>query len=427
MSQSIPIALPEGQLDGTSASLSLWLVKEGDVVKAGDPVAELETDKVAMEVVAPADGVISELIAKVGDAVATEQVIATMQPGAAQPVEKPASSEQTSPQVIAESPATVDDSSGDARQLLSPVVRRLAREHQIDLAQIKGSGKGGRITRNDLLAYLESRKTEAAESPTPASTSQAESSSSVASGSPFDAGSVTSRPLQGRMVPHTNMRKSIAAHMVESLLHTSPHVTSVFEMDMGNIIEHRRWHKKEFADYGVNLTFTAYFLSAMAQAVKKVPQVNARFHEDALEIFDDVNIGVGTALGDQGLVVPVIEQVQNRNLFSIAKALTEQTEKARSGKLTPADMRNGTITISNHGVSGSLFAAPIIINQPQVAIVGIGKLEKRPVVETVNGEDRIVIRPKCYVSLSIDHRALDAHQTNAYLAEFVRIIENWGE
>ena len=174
----------------------------------------------------------------------------------------------------------------------------------------------------------------------------------------------------------------------------------------------------------------------MAKAVAKVPQVNAQFHEDALEIFSGVNIGVGTALGgsdlkgsglqDSGLVVPVIQQVQTMNLFNIAKSLNEQTEKARTNKLKPSDMKNGTLTISNHGVSGSLFATPIIINQPQVAILGIGKLEKRVVVEDVNGTDTMVIRPKCYVSLSIDHRALDAHQTNLYLSEFVSIIESWG-
>jgi len=223
------------------------------------------------------------------------------------------------------------------------------------------------------------------------------------------------------------MRKSIASHMVESLLQTSPHVTSIFEMDMANIIEHRKWHKKEYAEHGAKLTFTAYFLSAMAQAVKKVPQVNARFHEEALELFSDVNIGVGTALGDAGLVVPVVQQVQDLNLFQIAKALTLQTEKARNGKLSITDMKQGTLTISNHGVSGSLIATPIIINQPQVAILGIGKLEKRVVVESMDGQDQMVIRPRCYVSLSIDHRALDAHQTNQYLTEFVKLIEHWGE
>jgi 2-oxoglutarate dehydrogenase E2 component (dihydrolipoamide succinyltransferase) len=198
-------------------------------------------------------------------------------------------------------------------------------------------------------------------------------------------------------------------------------------MDMGRIIEHRKMCKMGFEEAGVKLTFTAYFLAASAKAMQKVPVINSRFYDDYLEVFEDINIGVGTALGDDGLIVPVVKQVQEKSLFEIATALQQQTDKARQGKLAAADMRDGTFTISNHGVSGSLFATPIIINQPQVAILGIGKLEKRVVVEDVNGEGTMVIRPKCYVSLSIDHRALDAHQTNLFLSHFVDVIENWGK
>jgi 2-oxoglutarate dehydrogenase E2 component (dihydrolipoamide succinyltransferase) len=163
------------------------------------------------------------------------------------------------------------------------------------------------------------------------------------------------------------------------------------------------------------------------KAVQQTPEVNARYHEAALEIFDDINIGVGTALGDKGLIVPVIERVQNMNLMEIADALNKQTVKAREGSLKPRELRNGTFTISNHGVSGSLFAAPIIINQPEVAILGIGKLEKRVFVEEINGEDTIQIKPMCYVSLSIDHRGLDAYHTGQFLTTFVETIENWSE
>jgi 2-oxoglutarate dehydrogenase E2 component (dihydrolipoamide succinyltransferase) len=195
---------------------------------------------------------------------------------------------------------------------------------------------------------------------------------------------------------------------------------------MSNIIEHRRWHKKEFSEQGVKLTFTAYFLLACVQAIRAVPQVNARFYEDALEIFEQINIGVGTARGDQGLVVPVVKDIQSKSLFEIAEKLQQQTEKARTGKLKPADMKNGTFTISNHGVSGSLLAAPIIINQPQVAILGVGKLQKRVVVCDVDGRDQMLIKPMCYISLTIDHRALDAFQTNQFLTVLVNVMENWG-
>ncbi len=429
MSQTTDITLPADQLEGTEASFSAWLVKQGDQVTKGQPIAELETDKVAMEVCAPVDGVIQSLTAVVGESVEPEQSLGTISDGSLAN-DKPASetaevtprAPQSAPKV-SEQPARVATESASNKDLISPAVRRLIHEHNLSIDNIVGSGKRGRVTRDDVLAYLKTA---------PSDTSQSATTSAAAQklnqlASPYSVELPSARPLASTMQPHSNMRKSIASHMVSSLLETSPHVTSVFEMDMGNIIEHRKWHKKEFAELGVKLTFTAYFLAAMAKAVQTVPQVNARFHQHALEIFDDVNIGVGTALGDDGLVVPVVQQVQAMNLFQIAHSLTQQTEKARTGKLTPADMKNGTLTISNHGVSGSLFATPIIINQPQVAILGVGKLEKRVVVEQINGVDQMVIRPKCYVSLSIDHRALDAHQTNLFLAEFVNIIETWGE
>lgn len=415
MSDLIDIILPADQLEGTSATLSKWLVAVGANVKGGDPIIELETDKVSMEICAPADGVLAEIVATEGQDVEVDAVLGRLGKGNGA-IESPvAANEQTTavatPSVTVAQAPEQDES---ARHLIGPAVRRLLKQHDLDINLIPGTGRRGRVTRDDVRSYIANPQPRVQAAP-------------VVSPSPYASVEREARPLQGQMVPHTNMRKSIANHMVESLLHTSPHVTSVFEMNMSNIIEHRKWHKKEFEEMGVKLTFTAYFLSAMAKAVKKVPQTNARFHDDALELFEDVNIGVGTALGDAGLVVPVVNRVQEMNLFEIAKALNAQTDKARDGKLKPVDMKNGTITISNHGVSGSLFAAPIIINQPQVAILGVGKLEKRVVVEEVNGADTMVIKPMCYVSLSIDHRALDAHQTNMFLAEFVDVIENWGQ
>lgn len=413
MSKSIDIILPADQLEGTSATLSKWLVAIGAQVKDGDPIIELETDKVSMEICAPGNGVLNEIIAAEGQEVEVDTVLGRMgETKGETKAAAPAESAKATVPLAAEVEAPTDDS---ARHLVGPAVRRLLAEHSLDINLINGSGRRGRVTRDDVRSYIAN--------PQP----RQQPAAPVVSQSPYSAVERTARPLAGKMVPHTKMRKIIANHMVDSLLHTSPHVTSVFEMNMTNIMEHRKWHKKEFADLGVKLTFTAYFLAAMVKAAQQVPQVNARFHEDALEMFDDINIGVGTALGDAGLVVPVVQQVQEMNLFEISKALNAQTEKARTGKLKPSDMKNGTITISNHGVSGSLFAAPIIINQPEVAILGIGKLDKRVVVEEVAGVDTMVIKPMCYVSLSIDHRALDAHQTNMFLAEFVRVIESWGE
>lgn len=436
---TIDIILPAAQLEGTSATLSKWLIAIGDEVKEGDPIIELETDKVSMEVCAPSAGILSTIIFEEGEEISVDTVLGKLD-SEFDKVIKPtiAVDANNTDQTINNESVNLEDSNDaqnnkassnglsseqlnikadfhidDSEQyLLGPAARRLLKSNQINPNLITGTGHHGRVTRNDVRSYIQN---------TP------KSDASVAVNSPTSIQSPVARPLKGTMVKHTNMRKAIANHMVNSLLETSPHVTSVFEMDMSNIIEHRKWHKNEYAELGVKLTFTAYFLAAVVKAVEEVPQVNARFHEDALELFSDVNIGVGTALGDKGLVVPVVQQVQSMNLFSIAQALNNQTEKARSGNIAPSDMKNGTFTISNHGVSGSLFATPIIINQPEVAILGIGKLEKRVSVEEVSGVDTMVIKPKCYVSLSIDHRALDAHQTNMFLAKFVEVIENWGQ
>lgn len=412
---STAILLPAAQLEGTEATLSQWLVAVGETVSQGQPIAELETDKVAIEIVAPDNGVISELVAAVGDKIEADGLIAYLQLGTG--VEPPSTTEAPKLEVSRndsneiQTPKSSVEQDGSCRHLLGPVVRKLIAEHELDKNRIVGRGRGGRITREDVLLYMSSGQAEQ-------DRSQQQS----------HAASVTANcPQSSRRVPHTTMRKAIADHMVQSLLKEAPHVTSIFEMDMSNIIEHRKWHKKEFAEQGVKLTFTAYFLKASAKAMAAVPEMNAQFHQDALEIFSSVNIGVGTALGDSGLVVPVVNRVEQSSLFEVAQVLDAQTQRARNGKLNPSDMKGGTFTISNHGVSGSLMATPIIINQPQVAILGVGKMEKRVEVVEANGEDQMRIRPKCYVSLSIDHRAVDAHQTNAWLSTFVAEIENWGE
>ncbi|WP_299976612.1 2-oxo acid dehydrogenase subunit E2 [uncultured Pseudoteredinibacter sp.] len=405
------LRLTAEQLEGTEATLSQWLFNIGDAVSEGEPVVELETDKVAIEVVAPCSGVLTEHKFKPGDKVEPDSVMALINTEAQQSVSqadkanKPEENVLTT-NVVAQQSAVNPDQS--CRHLMGPAVRKLVAEHNLDIEQMQGSGRGGRITREDALSYIASGQAQ-----------------KTASNNAINS-AVAMADMNSRMVPHSSMRKAIAKHMVESLLEKAPHVTSVFEMDMSNIIEHRKWHKKEFAEKGVNLTFTAYFLAASAKAMAAVPDMNAQFHEDALEIFQSINIGVGTALGDKGLVVPVVKNVQAMDLLGIAQALDDQTQRARENKLTPFDMKGGTFTISNHGVSGSLMAAPIIINQPQVAILGIGKMEKRVEVIEVDGRDEMRIRPKCYVSLSIDHRAVDAHQTNAWLSCFVNEIETWG-
>ncbi|MDA9371584.1 2-oxo acid dehydrogenase subunit E2 [Porticoccaceae bacterium] len=417
MSSIIEITFSADELEGTTAKISAWLLEVGDSIEQGEPLLELETDKVTIEICAPQSGKLTALHKHVGEEVGPQTVLGNLYMGTVVSesnkldkqenknvnVDRPQSQESDLKSIEVDS-----DDDGDTRHLVGPAVRRLLREKSLDIQLISGSGRGGRVTRCDVLAYTDS------------------TSNNLVKPAPQDKLKPAMGSLTGTRLPHTPMRKAIANHMVESLLHTSPHVTSVFDMDMSNIMEHRRWHKKEFSEKGVKLTFTAYFLAASVAGIKAVPQMNAKFHDDALELFDDMNIGVGTALGDDGIVVPVIQQVQHKNLFDIAAGLQQQTEKARAGKLKPIDMRNGTFSISNHGVSGSLFAAPIIINQPQVAILGVGKLEKRVAVEEAGGKNVMVIKPMCYVSLSIDHRAVDAFQTNKFLSAFVGCIEKWG-
>ncbi len=277
-------------------------------------------------------------------------------------------------------------------------------QHDIDPARIEGTGRGGRITRSDVDRAVE----------------QATSVQRPVEGVlPAAAGDIRSH-----FVPHDTMRLRIAENMLASVTQ-APHVTAVFEADFSAIIAHRDRHKAAFAKKGVKLSYTAYLVAAAAEAMKAAPAINSRWHADRLEIYDDINIGVGTALGTKGLIVPVLRQVQKLSLKGIAAGLDELVERARAEKLTAADIRGGTFTISNHGVSGSLLAAPIIINQPQSAILGVGKLEKRVVVREVDGVDAIQIRPLAYVSLTIDHRVVDGHQTNAWLTRFVELLESW--
>ncbi len=411
MQNTINIVLEAEQLEGTEATVSNWLVQPGEQVVKDSPIVELETDKVAIEVTAAASGTLTKIIAKVGDKVVADDVLAMMHNCIADTDnEQPAISDadsnlETEASIISSSTDSRPSTDRSKRHLLGPAVKKLLCAHNINAMDITATGADGRISKRDVQQHIGDLHSNTATAVT--------TENSVSSASTF--------------IPHTPMRRSIAKHMVDSLLKTSPHVTSVFEMDMSAIIAHRADRKLGYLDAQVNLTFTAYFLAASAAAIEAVPEINSRFHSDGLEVFSQINIGVGTALADSGLVVPVVPNVQEKSLFQIAANLTEQTEKARNRKLTAQDMQGGTFTISNYGVSGSLLATPIIINQPQVAILGVGKMEKRVVVECIDNRDTMVIKPMCYVSLSIDHRALDAHQTNKFLNEFVCKIENWGK
>ncbi|MBV8800865.1 MAG: 2-oxo acid dehydrogenase subunit E2, partial [Alphaproteobacteria bacterium] len=358
MGKHMDIVAPEEQ-EGTKSVLKTWLKKVGDPVRVNDPVAELETDKVAVEIAAPANGVLSEIVLAEGADVEPGAVLGRISDVAAPSIDRAienAAQKAAAPSIPAAKPQT--------EAQIPPGIRRLLEEHGLAAADVPVSG--ARLSREDILAEVERRAKE---------------------------------PAAGvRSIPHDNMRKRIAEHLTRSL-QTAPHVTAVFEADFSAIAAHRAAHKQAFANEGANLTFTAYFIAACVAAMEAAPAVNGRWYEDRIDIYEDINVGIGTALGEKGLIVPVIHRAQTLSLLQTARQLTDLTERARNNKLAQADVQGGTFSISNHGVSGSLIAAPIIINQPQSAILGVGKLEKRAVVRG----DAIEIRPMAYVSLTIDH------------------------
>jgi 2-oxoglutarate dehydrogenase E2 component (dihydrolipoamide succinyltransferase) len=388
------VRAPDEHSEGTRSQVLRWLKKIGEPVAANEPLLELETDKVTVEIAAPVTGVLREIAKHEQDPVTSSELLGRIEPqtsaAAAAPAGAPAGPAAAAPEAHA-----------PRIRGLSPSVRRLLAEHRLDPAALAGSGLGGRITANDVLRHVGRTALPAAQA------------AAVADAAP------------GRLVPHSPMRRRIAERMVESLLHTAPHVTTVFEADLGAVLAHRARQRAEFERQGAPLTLTAYFLAACVDAVRAVPEANARWTEAALELHDRLDIGVATALGERGLIVPVVRDVANLSLLEIARALGDLTARARADRLTPADVRGGTFTISNHGVSGSLIATPIIINQPQSAILGIGRLEKRVVAVSRGGEDVIAVRSRCYVSLTLDHRVMDGERANRFLAAFVARLESW--
>jgi len=442
MNTTIDIVLPSESFEGTRSQLLRWLKTAGQAVKAGEPLVEIETDKVTMELPAPASGVLCEYLKREHDELAVGDILGRIDVGARTRAGQAVPASAGPPAAAPSAPAPAPRQSGiaaDAAGLpgggsaahtvaptaaegaagpeqpaassvamvavaappLSAAVRRLLAQHDLSAAQVRGSGAEGRITVEDVLRQVASRR---------------ESSR---------AGDASATSPTVQRVAHSAFRRRTAAHMVESLLYTAPHVTTVFEADLGAVLAHRAAHRAAFEAAGAPLTLTAYFLKACVAAIRAVPEANARWTDEALELYERIDIGVGTAVEGRGLIVPVIRDVATLDLAAVAAALADVAGRARTDRLTPADVRGGTFTISNHGVSGSLLAAPIIINQPQSAILGIGKLEKRAVVVERDGADHIVVRPRCYVTLTLDHRVMDGHQANRFLATWVNAIESW--
>jgi len=428
MSTRIEVRAPAEQTEGTRSQLLRWLKPVGASVLTNEPLIEIETDKVTVEVAAPASGVLGATLKHEQEEIAPGELLGYIESGAeavsgaagagvaAAPMPAAAAPVGTAAPPVAP-PAAGCDAAGTAHAPLSPAVRRLLAEHGLDAAEVRGSGPGGRITVEDVLAAGATAAGSTARMPALGSAAALAAAATVAAPEAAAAGV--------RRVPHSAIRKRIAEHMVQSLLHTAPHVTTVFEADLAAVLGDRARQREEFAQRGVPLTLTAYFVMAVVSAIREVPEANSRWTDSALEIYEQIHVGIGTAVEGQGLIAPVLRDAQKLDLFGTARALHELVTRARTGKLTPADVRGGTFTISNHGVSGSLVAAPIIINQPQSAILGVGRLEQRAVVVEDAGEARITARPRCYVTLTIDHRVLDGEQANHFMRVFVRRLSEW--
>ena len=398
----IEVRVPDEQ-EGTKAVVRSWLKQVGEAVAVNDPLVELETDKVTQEVPAPAAGVLAEIVldtdaeavpgavlGRISDSSPAKAGVQEAKPSVSSAVAAPAGAPGPRPA----------PGNGNAETRLSPSVRRACQQHGIDPAKVEGTGRNGRITREDVDKAVAAATT-------------------VSAGEPA---TPQSRQFSPHDIPHDRMRLKIAENMVRAVP-DQPHVTALFEADFSAVAA----HKRALAERGVKLSYTAYIVKAAADAMPAAPAINGRWEDDRIAIAPTIDIGVGTALGEKGLIVPVVRDAGSLGLEEIGAKLEDLTGRAREGQLTGAEVSGGSFTISNHGVSGSLLAAPIIIHQGQAAILGVGKLEKRVVVREVDGDDAILILPMAYVTLTIDHRVVDGHQTNAWLTRFVQIIESWPE
>jgi pyruvate dehydrogenase E2 component (dihydrolipoamide acetyltransferase) len=428
-----------------------WLKQVGDSVERDEPLFEISTDKVDAEIPSPAAGVLTDIKVSVGETVAVNSVVATI--GA--PGEKPAAAASAkpagnAPAAVAAGKATASQSTqaqGDGapapntpaakeagvnggerpltrddlrRQKSSPLVRRIAREHNVDIGQISGSGIGGRVTKNDILGYIDS-PSHAPSAPAPAQPAQpsrpAAAPGAAAQASPAytpaysDADRVDVQPM-------TVMRKKIAEHMVLSR-RTSAHVHSVFHVNFSKVDRIRREKKAEYERMGAKLTFMSFISKAVIDAIRRHPVINSSLDGDNIIYRKDVNLGIAVAL-ENGLIVPVIRNADEKNMLGLSRAIADVAGRARSKQLKPEEVQGGTFTITNPGTFGAQFGMPII-NQPQVAILGVGIVEKRPVVV----DDAIAIRTMAYLTLGYDHRLIDGAGADEFMSDVKNQIENF--
>ncbi len=437
---AIAVIMPQLGESVVEGTLTKWLKTVGEPVKEFEPLLEINTDKVDTEVPSPTSGILLEILASEGTVVQAGVALAWIgtgeqsfrptqdEPSDAHPSKPPIATTAAVNEAISGSdsnrpyPTTAPPSPGRNAELgfISPLVSQIARQHDIDLHQVIGSGLGGRITKQDVLKFLERKATEL-------QSMQATGQSGAMAVGPRETQPISYPPYTfpgDELRPLSLVRRTIAEHMVFSE-RTAPHVTTVMEADLSKIIAHRQANKEGFAQDGANLTLTAYFASAAVAALKAYPLVNSSWSEQGILIHHVINLGIAASLGEAGLIVPVLHNADGLSLLGLARAINDLAGRARSRQLKPDEVRGGTFTITNHGTTGSLFAAPII-NQPQCAILGVGVIQKRVMVITdVSGNDALAIRPMVYLSLTFDHRILDGALADQFLSEVVKSLENY--
>jgi 2-oxoglutarate dehydrogenase E2 component (dihydrolipoamide succinyltransferase) len=427
----VEMLMPQMGESIAEATISKWRKKVGDSVAKDEVILEISTDKVDSEIPAPAAGIITELLFNEGDVVPVKTKIAMIDTAAGAAASAPATSGNaavkqapapTAAPVVEVAPQRVEPvvTHAESAKFYSPLVKSLAEKHGVPLVELDaltGSGQGGRLTKEDLLKYVDSRSAQPAAAQTPAAAPQAP----AAKAAPTPAVAQGDWAPDGtRVVMMDTMRQAIADHMVKSK-HTSPHVYSIQEIDVTNIANWRAKHKAAFEKAeGFSLSFTPFFLEATVKALEAFPYVNCSLDGKKIVLKKHVNLGCAVALGNTGLIVPVIKKAEEKNFVGIARSLNDLAQRARNKKLVPDDVAGGTFTVTNPGVFGTIIGTPII-NQPQVAILCLGAIKKRPVVI----DDMIAIRQMCYLTLSYDHRIVDGSLGGQFLAFIRDYLENW--
>jgi pyruvate dehydrogenase E2 component (dihydrolipoamide acetyltransferase) len=418
------VIMPQMGESVAEGTVTKWLKRLGERVERDEPLFEISTDKVDAEIPSPAAGVLAKILVKESETVAVNTVVgvidgeesgvAATAPTAPEtervtPTPGPAAPPPPPPAAVVVAPAAEGAPSAPSEVRSSPLVRRIARDYKVDLTLVPGTGLGGRVSKRDILGYLEQRQAASGVTPAaPLPSAQPPAPQVAATGAV-------------QIVPMTPMRLKIAEHMVTSK-RTSAHVYTVSEVEITSVVEARERHKAEFETRnGIKLTYTPFFVRASVEAIKQFPVINSSVEGTNIIYKRDVNIGIAVAL-ETGLIVPVIKRADEKNFLGIARTVSDLAERARTKRLSVDDVQGGTFTITNPGSFGGLFGLPII-NQPQVAILGVGAIEKRPVVRN----DAIAIRPMVYLSLSYDHRVVDGAVAEKFLESIKRILENWDE